>query len=326
MNIVYASDNNFAEMLGISMISLFENNKHYDKITVYVLDNGIDDENKEKLYSISEKYNREISFIDTRNTLNKDMKQQRGSLSTFSRLYIEYLLPQNIEKVLYLDCDILVLDSLSPFYETDIEKYYCAGVRDCLSIDHLKALGLKNTDAYINAGVLLINMDMWRKEKISTKFEDFAQKFNNDVPYADQGILNGVISGKVAVADLKYDSYTLIYDFTYKNMLRLRKPVNFYSEAQVEAARKAPVIVHFTSTFTSLRPWIEDSTHPYTKEWLRYKAMTPWADVSLRKDNRSSKKKIAVAIYKMLPSTLAVSIAGLLHAKIMPAIKKKIKQ
>ena len=55
MNIVYASDNNFAEILGISMISLFENNSDCSEIVVYILDDGINEDNKAKLLFVAEK-------------------------------------------------------------------------------------------------------------------------------------------------------------------------------------------------------------------------------------------------------------------------------
>ena len=113
MNIIYASDDNFSEMLGISMLSLFDNNKKADEITVYVLDSGISDANKEKLRSVAEKYSREIVFLSVAGLIDSGMKQKRGSLATFSRLYAAQLLPVNVDKALYLDSDILVLEDLS---------------------------------------------------------------------------------------------------------------------------------------------------------------------------------------------------------------------
>ena len=61
------------------------------------------------------------------------MKQQRGSLSTFSRLYLGDLLPDYVTKSLYLDCDLLILKNISEMYNTNIQDYYCAGVNDCIS-------------------------------------------------------------------------------------------------------------------------------------------------------------------------------------------------
>ncbi len=322
MNIVYASDDNFAEMLGISMISLFENNTTGDEINVYILDNGISAENKEKLCFLSDKYCRQIYFIDSGSSLNGDMKQERGSLSTFSRLYAAQLLPEIVNKALYLDCDILVLENLSGLYETDIEEYYGAAVRDCVSDAHKKNVNLASDEVYFNAGVYLINVEKWRNENLSACFEEFAGKYNNKVPYADQGILNGVTASKTRVLDLKYNCYTVLYDFDYTDLMRFRRPSGYYSEAEVTEAGSDPTIVHFTTSFLSLRPWIEGCRHPYANEWFRYKEMSPWSELPLRGDNRTAKKKLAVRIYRLLPGKLAVSVAGLLHSVVMPAVKR----
>ena len=61
MNIVYSSSDSYAELCGISIVSLFENNKSCDEINVYVIDNGISNQNKEKLLSTAKHYSRNIS-------------------------------------------------------------------------------------------------------------------------------------------------------------------------------------------------------------------------------------------------------------------------
>lgn len=323
MNIAYASNDNFAEMLGISMISLFENNTGCEDISIYVLDDGISEENKSLLMRITDEYDRKIYFFNVKHLLDDDMKQQRGSLSTFSRLYLNKLLPSEIEKILYLDCDILVLKNLEDLYGFDIDNYYCAGVNDCVSRSHLKAIGLNSGSNYFNAGVLLINLKMWREDNVTEKFEEFARKYNNDVPYADQGIINGILSSRSMRLSLKYNCYTAVYDFTYKDLMTFRKPQKYYSELETETSKNDPSIVHFTTSFLSLRPWIEGCKHPFADEWLRYKTMSVWADAPMRKDERSAPKKLAVMIYRALPNSVSVNIAGMLHAKIVPAITSR---
>lgn len=324
MNIVYASDNGFAEYLGISMLSLFENNRgSSESINIYILDGGISQTNKEHLEQIAKSFDGNIYFLNVESLLKSDMKQQRGSLSTFSRLYLTELMPVNVDKVLYLDCDILVENSLEDMYNTELGDNYIAGVNDCVSDGHLENIGLKSGDNYFNAGVLLINLDAWRKDNIIEKFDNFLKDYNNDVPYADQGIVNGVMSHKSIKLSLEYNCYTALYDFKYNDLLTFRKPTVYYSEQEVLRAKEKPTIVHFTTSFLSLRPWIEGCEHEYVDKWLEYKMKTPWADDSLKKDNRSAKKKLALKIYKAMPNCISVRIAGLLHSRIVPMMKKK---
>lgn len=326
MNIVYASDDNFAEFLGISMISLFENNTECDNITIYILDDGIGDDNKEKLNSIGEKYNRKVIFMPVPNLHElagvEIHTNSRWSLSTFSRLFLEKILPETVEQVIYLDCDILVMDSLEKLFDMDLKGYCCGAVFDCISDGHKANVGLNLDDNYFNSGVMLISLKNWRKENLFMQFTDFINRYNGNTPYVDQGVINGVISRKIKPIDVKYNCYTVLFDFSYEDMLKYRKPSKYYSEQEVSEAKKNPAIVHFTTSFLSLRPWVEGCKHPYAATWIKYKKMSPWVDVPMRKDNRSAKKKLAVKIYSMLPKKIAVNLAGLLHANVIPIIKK----
>ncbi len=322
MNIIYASDDNFSEMLGISMLSLFDNNKKADGITVYVLDSGISGTNKEKLLSVADKYSREIVFLSVDGIIDEKMKQERGSLATFSRLYAAQLLPENIGKALYLDCDILVLEDLSDMYNTEIDGYYGAAVKDCVSDAHKKSVGLLPSDNYFNAGVYLMNIRKWRDDAVAEKAALFSEKYNNRVPYADQGILNGIMATGTKCLELRYNCYTILYDFDYKHLMLFRKPSGYCSESEISEAKNNPAIIHFTTCFLSLRPWIIGCSHPYAVDWERYKAFSPWSEQPLRKDNRSTIKKAAVRIYRLLPKKIAASIAGFLHSEFMPRFKR----
>lgn len=325
INIVYASDNNFSDIMGISIISLLEHNKTSDKIQIHILEDGISGENKKNLLELSGKYNCDIIFYDVKKYLKNDMKQQRGSLSTFSRLFMTEILPESIEKVLYIDCDTLITDSVVELYNTNLTGLYGAGVKDPISIHHFKNIGLNGESNYINAGIILINLEKWRKDNAPEKFMAFLDKYNGDVPYADQGIINGVMAYGIKQLDLKYNCYTMLYDFTYKKLQSFRHPVAYYTEEQYNEAKRNPVIVHFTTSFASLRPWVESSRHPYRDEWLKYKSMSPWRDTPLRTDNRSALKKACVGIYNILPDFISVRTAGFLHANIMPMLNGRKK-
>lgn len=326
MNIVYASDNNYADILGTSMLSLFENNKMCNEINVYILNDGINDDNKKKILQIGNMYKRKVVYIDIPNLHKlagvKIHTNERWSLSTFSRLFLERILPDNIEQVLYLDCDTLINDSLEELFMTDLNDKLCAGVSDCISDGHKNNVGLVSDDYYINAGVMLISLKNWKNAHICDRFIDFINRYNGNTPYVDQGVINGTMRGEIMPLDLKYNVYTALFDFNYSDLMLFRKPLHYYSESEVRQAINKPAIVHFTTSFLSLRPWIKGCEHPYVSEWLRYKSMTPWSDEPLRADNRSLKKKVTLALYNILPKVLAVRIAGWIHAIVVPKTRK----
>ena len=104
-HIVYASDDGFAEILGVSMVSLYENSKDMEFIAVYVLDSGITDTNKKKLESICKTYNRSlpvwIKAMNVSQELSMDVAVDRGSLSQYARLFISRDVPADLHRVLY---------------------------------------------------------------------------------------------------------------------------------------------------------------------------------------------------------------------------------
>ncbi len=319
MNIVYASDDNFAEILGVSLTSLLESNFSCVEISVYVLDDGISAQNRENIELVAEKYGRTVTFIDVSGIEVPDsVVSARWSKSAFTRLYMKELLPENVNRILYLDCDIIVLKSLEAWYNTDLEGYSLAGVEDCVSKHYRRNIGLSDEDVYINSGVLLIDINKWS----STRMTEFLEKYGDVLKYPDQDVINGTFSSEIKVLPLSVNCYTAAFDFSYDDMLKFRKPSRYYEKAAAEECRSNPFIVHFTSSFLSLRPWIEGSSHPYAEKWAEYKSMTPWKDLLFRPDNRSGKKKLAVKIYRLLPKCVSLRLTGFLHAVAVPCMKR----
>ena len=124
MYVIYHSSDSFAEVTGVSMVSLFENNKQMDRIQVLYIERGMSDENKMKLQSIAEKYNREISFMEMPNwseKLNIELKSSKAGWLGFgyNRLFLTEFIPDNVDRVLYLDSDTVIEDSLD---ELGIQK------------------------------------------------------------------------------------------------------------------------------------------------------------------------------------------------------------
>lgn len=330
MNIVYASDDNFADIMGVSIVSLLENNKQAKQIKIFILDDSLSDSNKENLTSLIISYNRSIFFAPAPNITNMIGGMQinpiRFSSSVFSRLLISSLLPETITKALYIDCDTLIRSSIEELYNENTDNCHGAGVLDCISSGHKRNIGLNANDNYFNAGVLLTNLDNWRCDNIQQAFIDFIIRYNGKVPYDDQGVINGTIAKSMKIISPIYNSTTVVFDFsTYEKLHKYRKPENYYTEAEYIESVNNPVIVHFSTSFLSVRPWVRGCKHPYAGEWLKYKTMTPWSDVPLKTDNRSLTKKFSTGIYHALPESIAIKIAGGIHSRVIPMVRGKNK-
>lgn len=175
-HIVYASDDRFVEILGVSLVSLYENSKDMDDIVVYVLDAGIKRENKEKLTSVSQKYFRtKVQFIpaqDISKKLSMNVTVDRGSLSQYARLFVSSDLPSNLGRVLYLDCGIIVMKSIRELWNLRLHQKTIGALMDAFSKYYRMNIGLKENDIMFNSGVMLIDLDKWKRIRLRTSYFD----------------------------------------------------------------------------------------------------------------------------------------------------------
>ena len=304
MNIVYASDNNYADVMGVSIVSLFENNKDSSEINLYIIDDNISESNKDKLICIAKKYSRKITFIpvlDIVKTAGVEIDVQTWSLSAFSRLFLESMMPEDIDKVLYLDCDIMVNSSIENLYNIDLEDKYCAACETNIRIWYMKIIGLSPNDKWFNSGVMLISLKKWRNEHISSRFVNFIKNQSGKIPFVDEGVINGVINHEIMELPIEYNVKPgSLYFRSSKSYSNYNK--HFFSKSYLdnnedfEKARSYPRLIHFTSAYFYMRPWIKPylfcRNHPYAKEWLKYKSSSPWSDEPFKSNKGLFKKQL----------------------------------
>lgn len=334
MYVIYHSSDSFAEVTGVSMISLFENNQHINNIHVLYIERGMSDENRTLLECIAAKYGRELEFMempDWSETLNIELKSCKTGWLGFgyNRLFLTEYIPKNVDRVLYLDSDTIIEAPLDEMWNTDLEGYYIGGVDDCLSSAYREIVGLNDNGIYCNSGMLLVNLKKWREDNITQKFIQMIYENNGFFIFNEQSILNSLFSGKIKVFPQQYNVNSLVYLFTYKELMKLRKPYCYsYSEQELLEAIEHPVITHYTGNFyVHKRPWIEDSDHPHKEAYLRYRNLSPWRDEMLVKDKRSHKAKLCTALCHALPRWMMIDAVSVLYNVIRPiSLKKKIKQ
>ena len=329
MNIVYSSSDSYAEICGISLLSLYENNKEIDEIVTYIIDNDISPENKNNLRKIGKKYERKIIFkekFDIEKISKTKINVGRWNIGTFFRLFLGKILPISVKKVMYFDCDMIIRHNLKSIYNLDIGDCIVAGADDCRSDNYRKEIGLKHGDTYINNGFLLINLKKWRSLQLDDEFTTYISNHNGDITYMDQGVLNAILGKKKLVFEItpKYNAQRIFFDFSYNEILKLRKPEYHCSESNYNEATNDPVIIHFTPTFiTGTRPWNIKDNHKFTPEYLKYKAISPWNEIPKRKDDRKRSKKIMTWICKATPRPIMIRIMSYFHSTWYPKNRMK---
>ena len=204
INICYSSDKNYAKYLSLSLASVLTSKTPEDIIHFYILDGGIGKKDKEKILSLKNIADCRITFVPV-DTCKFDScpmhNSKRLTIASYYRLVISDLLPE-VEKIIYLDCDMEIKHSLSELFSTDISQNPLAMVEDAASEKHKKRL---NIDEYFNAGMLLMNLNYLRETSFSQKIFDWINVHQDKLKLHDQDVLNLYFAGKIKKLDKKWN-------------------------------------------------------------------------------------------------------------------------
>ncbi len=210
------------------------------------------------------------------------------------RLCIPALVPDQ-DKLLYLDADTIFLKQVEGLYETDISQHAAAAVPDSMGRECYEQLGLDRETDYFNSGVLLMNLDYFRRHHIAEKCITFAKAHPELLRFADQCALNHVLKGAVLPLD-----YTWNYHPQWKE--------NPIFEAQwrgggQESAK--PGLVHFVGSF---KPWFYLAQLEFGNEYWRHLASTEFADYI--PPDRTLVNRIKKSMKRVLPKALREAVRG----------------
>ena len=314
LDIVYATDNNFIDVLYASIASLYDTNGDLN-LDIWIIGEKISDLNKDKINNLSKEYNqKEVNWIENCE-VPYQVKLDRGSASQYSRLMIGSILPDSIKKALYLDADTIILSNLVELFNVCFENKIVIGVSDVINAEYKKILNIPEDKAVFNTGVLLIDLEKWRIEQIESKLFDVICKFKGNVIQGDVGILNAVLYDSYKEINPKFNYMTIFEDMAYEDMLVFKKPVNYYSKKEIEDARNNIVIRHYTTCFLSKRPWQHGSKVAHLEEFKKY----------YKGDSKVVKESQVKKIYDKLPHKLGIRLVGFIQSEIRPRVYKIFK-
>lgn len=309
LHVALASDQNYAEFVAVVIVSLFETNNWQNFTTIHLLSNGIDEKTLDKLQQHVPNGKGELKVYDIR-SLKKDLRidvPPTIAITAYGRLFLPDLVSEDVERVLYLDCDVVINGLVKDYYCVSLSDQWIAGVLDTLNGSYPKtAVGMDPTDEYLNSGVLLMNLAAWRENNVTQMCLNFLFDHGGKVVHHDQGIINGVCNHHKLVVHPKYNTTTSYFSHPYWLLRENNTP--FYSQQEVNEATTAPAIIHFTEGFYN-RPWIDNSLHPLRGLYVHYHELTQWAGVPARPDRRSLGKRIVTWSFLYLPYRLHVLVS-----------------
>lgn len=317
MIVVYNCGENYISTFATSMLSLFENNICADEISVYLVEDGISEQSRKKVQNIANAYNRNIFFVKMPHIEGLKLSPN------FGRIFIGELLPREVDKAIYVDCDSVFADSLNELWNIDISKYYVGMVKDLLGPNDRKLLGLSPNGIYYSDALMLVNVKRWREEHIINKFLKYIRRMNGIIPYHEMGTINAVLDGNKKIMSLpaRFNVQSQYFTFTCDEIISMRGLKSFYSQEEIDVAKKRPVMLHFTCDFlVALKPWMKGCNHPCVQKYLEYWKKTPWGEENLLEFKIPLAKRIYSAYYRIGPKVMTRWTTKILYSNIKPFI------
>lgn len=264
MNIAVTINDTYFYPLYIMLNTLFSKHEK-TQIHVYLIHSRVSGKNKKRLERLCKRHGGKFTEI----FVSEEEFSDAPSFSYFTkemyyRILVAKLLPETVERVLYLDPDLIVTDNLEEFYHMPLEGYFFAGIRDRLQDNedspYWKVLGFTGKNNYINSGVLLCNLTLLRKEQKVQDVFDMLKERGESLKFPDQDLINVLYEGKIAVAEERYN--------LNPNILRWWEYLG-YNFAPFFL--KKPAIIHYMG---SQKPWRNSYTgglyHYYWNEERKY--------------------------------------------------------
>ena len=274
MHIVACFDHGFVMPTGVMIYSVCVNNPDVDIDFHLVVDESVTEKDRQGLMSTVSRFSgKQVILYETSSQQYNNLpfyNNDRMTRATYYRLFLTEILPDSVDKVLYIDGDCIVRRSLLPLWNTDLENYAigAAYVKVLKGNEYYERLAYPPRFGYFNSGVLLVNMTYWRRHNLVSVFANYIETHKDRIKWWDQDVQNAVLYDKKKAIPLKYNMQT---DCLYKD--QTWGP--WHSEDEIAEAINDPVIIHY---IFKNKPWASYSRnpHPYRSSFLKYQKQTVW--------------------------------------------------
>jgi lipopolysaccharide biosynthesis glycosyltransferase len=263
--VLFCTDTNYWQHLGAALASLLASNTRH-QFRVMVCSISPDLENEAKISQIVKTCGTAtVEFIHfTPNRQSSLPINGHITLGAYLRLFMTEYVDPTVDKLLYLDCDLIVRKDIGALWSADIDNYLAAVVLEPYLEEH-ESLGFARGEAYFNSGVMLINLARWRTQSLLDTFVACANERYSALAFWDQDILNSVLRGQVAFLSPHWN-FLAIYAEMLPQQLQLTRE-------EFLRIRRDPAIIHFTTRF---KPWQYFHEPQYKRFYWEALARTPW--------------------------------------------------
>jgi lipopolysaccharide biosynthesis glycosyltransferase len=283
-----SADDAFAMPLAVMLRSALDTLSEPHALEAFVLDGGIAAANREQLERSLASPRLTLHFVTPNPKAIAGIRHRgRVSRATYFRMFVAELLPTSIDRVLYLDADIVVTADLARLWAEPQRGLPVLAVRDAgaptvsasRGLQNYHALGLAPELAYFNAGVMSLDLIRWREESLAQRLLGYLDTHSYAIRWWDQDALNAVLAGRWGELDPRWNQIPQIWEPAGDDH-------DAFPASVRELVIRDPWIVHYS---TWSKPWHWDCSHPARGLFFEVLDRTAWAGWRPRKTLRDTK-------------------------------------
>lgn len=309
MHIVFTPAHNFIPYLGVTICSVCESNAGAGICFHVIAGSDITAADRSMLEGVALRYGQRIEFhpadgVAAMYPEDFFTRKDKMPAAVYYRLLLPTLLPENVERVIYLDVDLVDVAGLQDMWEMDMHGAAVAAAPDFWDVfdTPYRRLGYDRSLGYFNAGVMLLDLALWRREGLQDECLRFWHEHPGQVLYHDQDILNRVLRERKTPLPLRYNLQEV--------MLQQRTVFSrTYEDAIVEALRN-PAIIHYT---TPVKPWTRGCRHPLRRLFFEYRRRSGLSVPILPGPAQTLKQRI-----KRITDALGITEPAIKYRRITP--------
>jgi|GEM_PF-1350161 len=304
IHILFSCNAGYGMPVTVSIASIFENHTH-TSVVVHVLYSSLLEDQKEKLQTLANTYNQHINLVHVPEHYFNNVPVLRWSKETYYRLLIHELLPDTIEKILYLDCDIAVHKDICELFQMDLGSCSLAALPEKQSTHFREQIGLSKEGVYFQAGVILFDLRKTKGVMNYARAIKILEDIGDKLIAVDQDVINVMFDGKIYPLTENYNNCT-ITNFEGNALYRL---CNYVNNTKIQQT----TVFHYATG----KPWNNIFSGSAEHIWYKYLQLSPYAYLYTEKYNTYK--------YKILRSGISKTI-WYLYTYITPGIDTVMKK
>ena len=267
ITIALCSDANYAPHLATTLQSVFSHNRDA-RIDVHVLCTDADPTARSRIEQVARSFGQTLHYhVPEASRFSHLVIREHFSHAVYLRLLLPELLP-DVSRLIYLDCDLLVEAPLAPLWAVDVQGMSCAGVPEN------GLAGRLGVARYVNSGVLLLNLDYWRRHDVARQCIAWLENNREQALMVDQDAINVVLQDKIVFLPQRWNLNS----------------ADDLGPASREANPQR--VLHFAGPY---KPWHRAYDFALAEIYQSYRAATPWGDEYRLKEPETAPQALLVA-------------------------------